>query len=152
MNLFLSHYTTCAILQHFTLYKSYRSGSLISFKATTLERLFKGNCAMTLLCWAWDLLVLPSSPASNYILLGHHNKVYMGPLAENKACFLLGSVLWIGLLSPQERASQQNSCEPVRAEGSSVFAYHMFAILGGMVHSTMHNLVGLGETTGRKVK
>lgn len=56
------------------------------------------------------------------------------------------------LIFPQACARQQNSCEPTRTEGSSVFVHQVSAVLGGMAHSTMHNLVGLDETTGWKVK
>lgn len=76
----------------------------------------------------------------------------MGPLDENKVYLLLVSVPWTGLLFPQACASQESSCEPVRAEGSSVFLYPVSAVLGGMAHNVMHSLVELGETTGRKIK
>lgn len=75
----------------------------------------------------------------------------MGPLAENTASLLLVSAPQTGLRFPQACASQENSREPVGAEGSSVFVSPMSVILG--VWSQCHaQPCGSGRRTGRKVK
>lgn len=76
----------------------------------------------------------------------------MGTLAENKAYLLLVSAPWTVLFFPHCVPARRTAVSLSRAEGSSVFVYEVSANLGAIAHSTVHSLLGLGETTGRRIK
>lgn len=85
LNLVLSDHTIVPFLQYFILYESYKSGSLISFKSTTLERAFKGNHSIILCVGLWISGLLSPSPLQLHLTWASKHS----PWTENKAYLLV---------------------------------------------------------------